>query len=120
MGRRGRYIPKRLPVKLVQVRKSLGLTQQQLLDLLDLPNEIQQSSISQYERGQIEPPIFVLLRYAEMANVWLEVLLRDNLDLPEKLPASPKSEGIKRPPTSHITSQATTKTAHGKATKPKT
>jgi transcriptional regulator with XRE-family HTH domain len=96
MGRRGRYIPKRLPEKLIQVRKSLGLTQQEMLQLLDLPHEILQTSISQYERGKIEPPLFVLLRYAEVANMWLEVLLRDNLDLPEKLPAHPKSEGVKR------------------------
>lgn len=96
MGRRGRYIPKRLPEKLIQVRKSLGLTQQKMLELLGLPNEILQTSISQYERGKIEPPLFVLLRYAEVANIWLEVLLRDEWDLPEKLPADPKSEGIKR------------------------
>jgi transcriptional regulator with XRE-family HTH domain len=96
MGRRGRYIPKRLPEKLIQVRKSLGLTQQKMLELLGLPNEILQTSISQYERGKIEPPLFVLLRYAEVANIWLEVLLRDERDLPEKLPANPKSEGTKR------------------------
>ena len=98
MGRRGRYIPKRLPEKLIQVRKSLGLTQQEMLELLELPDEILQTSISQYEHGKIEPPIFVLLRYDEAVNVWLEVLLRDNLDLPEQLPAHPKSEGIKRKP----------------------
>jgi hypothetical protein len=38
--------------------------------------------VSQYETGKIESPIFVLLRYAEVANVWLEMLVRDNLDLP--------------------------------------
>lgn len=63
--------------------------------LLDLPEGILQTSISQYERGKIEPPIFVLLRYSEMANVWLEVLVRDELELPEKLPAKLKSEGVK-------------------------
>jgi transcriptional regulator with XRE-family HTH domain len=94
MGRRARYIPARLPEKLIQIRKSMGLTQQEMLKLLDLPEEILQTSISQYERGQIEPPIFVLLRYADAANVWLEVLLRDNLDLPEKLPSTKKHEGV--------------------------
>jgi transcriptional regulator with XRE-family HTH domain len=95
MGRRARYIPERLPEKLTQIRKSLSLTQQGMLRLLALPDEILQTSISQYERGQIEPPIFVLLRYAEVANVWLEVIVRDNLDLPEKLPSPVKHEGIK-------------------------
>lgn len=67
-----------------------------MLERLDLPEEILQTSISQYERGKIEPPIFVLLRYADMANVWLEVLLRDQLDLPNKLPSAVKHEGLPR------------------------
>jgi transcriptional regulator with XRE-family HTH domain len=95
MGRRARYVPARLPQKLIQIRKSLMLTQQEMLGLLKLPEEILQTSISQYERGKIEPPIFVLLRYSEVANVWLEVLVRDELDLPKELPAHTKSEGIR-------------------------
>ena len=94
MGRRARYIPARLPEKLILIRKSLGLTQQEMLGRLELPEEILQTSISQYERGKIEPPIFVLLRYADVANVWLEVLLRDHLDLPDKLPSKVKHEGV--------------------------
>lgn len=96
MGRRARYIPARLPGKLLRIRESLGLTQQGMLERLDLPDEILQTSISQYERGRIEPPIFVLLRYADVANVWLEVLLRDQLDLPNKLPSPVKHEGEPR------------------------
>ena len=94
MGRRARYIPARLPEKLIQIRKAMGLTQQEMLERLDLPEEILQTSISQYERGKIEPPIFVLLRYADVANIWLEVLLRDQLDLPNQLPSTVKHEGI--------------------------
>jgi transcriptional regulator with XRE-family HTH domain len=96
MGRAARHIPSRLGEKLLGLRNSLCLTQEQMLKRLDLPGEIQQTSISQYERGKIEPPIFVLLRYAEVANVWLEVLLRDELELPDKIPAKPKSEGVRR------------------------
>jgi transcriptional regulator with XRE-family HTH domain len=99
MGRRARYIPARLPEKLLQIRKSLGLTQEEMLKRLDLPEEILQTSISQYERGKIEPPIFVLLRYADVINVWLEVLLRDQLELPDKLPSTLKHEGVRRPAT---------------------
>jgi transcriptional regulator with XRE-family HTH domain len=99
MGRAARHIPSRLGEKLLRLRNSLGLTQAQMLQRLNLPREIQQTSISQYERGKIEPPIFVLLRYAEVANVWLEVLLRDELDLPEKIPSPTKHEGIARPST---------------------
>jgi transcriptional regulator with XRE-family HTH domain len=67
-----------------------------MLKRLMLPDEILQTSISQYERGKIEPPIFVLLKYADVANVWLEVLLRDELDLPDEIPSRVKHEGIKR------------------------
>lgn len=98
MGRRARYIPARLPEKLIRIRQCLGLTQQGMLERLDPPEEILQTSISQYERGKIEPPIFVLLRYADVANVWLEVLLRDELDLPDKLPGTVKHEGVPRTP----------------------
>jgi transcriptional regulator with XRE-family HTH domain len=94
MGRRARYIPTRLPEKLILIRKSLRLTQQEMLERLELPEEILQTSISQYERGKIEPPIFVLLRYADVVNVWLEVLLRDHLDLPDTLPSKVKHEGL--------------------------
>lgn len=101
MGRRARYIPVRLPEKLIQIRKALGLTQQEMLERLDLPEGILQTSISQYERGKIEPPIFVLLRYADIANVWVEVLLRNELDLPDKIPTQVKHEGIKRKGSKH-------------------
>ena len=36
------------------------------------------------------------LEYARAAGVYMEVLVDDKLDLPEKLPANPKSEGIMR------------------------
>ena len=101
MGRRARYIPSRLPQKLIQIRKSLGLTQQEMIKFLDLPEAILQTSISQYERGKIEPPIFILLEYAHVARVFVDVLVDDDLDLPEKLPANPKSEGIRRKKHSH-------------------
>ena len=96
MGRAARYLPTRLGEKLRHIRGCLGLTQEQMLKRLELPDEILQTSISQYERGKIEPPIFVLLKYADTANVWLEVLLRDELDLPDEIPTRVKHEGIKR------------------------
>jgi len=96
VGRAARHIPARLGEKLRQIRVALGLTQEAMLARLSLPAEILQTSISQYERGQIEPPIFVLLRYAEVANVWLEALVRDELELPEQLPSRRKHAGVKR------------------------
>ena len=98
MGRasRRRYMPTRIGEKLLQIRQRFNLTQQEMLERLALPSEITQSNISAYERGTKELPLFVLMKYAELANVWIDVLVKDSLELPEKLPASPKSEGIRR------------------------
>lgn len=98
MGRASRkqYVPARLGEKFLQIRAALNLTQQSMLDLLDLPPEFSQSNISAYERGTKEPPIFVIMRYAEVANVWMDVLVQDSLDLPHVIPSRRKHEGLKR------------------------
>jgi hypothetical protein len=38
-----------------------------------------------YERGMKEPPIFVIMKYAHVANVWIDVLVEDSLDLPSRI-----------------------------------
>jgi transcriptional regulator with XRE-family HTH domain len=55
------------------------------------------SSISGYELGTREPPLPVLLEYARVANVSVEALIDDELNLPDELPAVLKSEGLRRP-----------------------
>jgi transcriptional regulator with XRE-family HTH domain len=85
-----KYLPKRLGVKLRQIRVALGLTQEEMLKLLDLPSVISQSTLSAYERNAKLPPYFVLARYGDVANIWIDVLVRDSLDLPEKLPSPTK------------------------------
>ena len=57
---------------------------------------VRRTAISAYELGDREPPLPVLLRYAEIANVYLEAIVNDRVDLPTKLPSRTKSEGIKR------------------------
>lgn len=99
MGLTPRPKPVRLPEKLRQIRLSLGLSQNEMLRRLGLKDATFRSSISGYELGTREPPLPVLLEYAHVANVWLDVLADDNLDLPERLPSPAKHEGIKRKPT---------------------
>lgn len=96
MGSARRPRPERLPAKLVMIRNKIdgGLSQNEMIRKLGMENEIEQERISKYERGIIEPPWFVLCAYAETANVWLEVLVKDDLNLPEQLPSREKSEGI--------------------------
>src|SRR5437868_3186260 len=99
MGRAPRPKPARLAAKLTHVRSALGLSQDEMLARLGLSEAegLFRSSISGYERGTREPPLPVLLEYARAANVSVEALIDDALDLPSKLPASPKSGGIRRP-----------------------
>jgi transcriptional regulator with XRE-family HTH domain len=40
------------------------------------------ASISGYEKGQREPPLLVLLRYARLAGVTMETLVDDRLKMP--------------------------------------
>jgi transcriptional regulator with XRE-family HTH domain len=89
-------MPTRLGEKFLQIREALDLTQQSMLERLELPAEITQSNISAYERGTREAPVFVIVRYAEIANVWVDVLVKDSLDLPVSLPSLRKHEGIQR------------------------
>jgi len=53
-------------------------------------SKIHPAHVSGYERGEREPPLPVLLMYARLAGVCLDVLVDDEQDLPDKLPAKPK------------------------------
>lgn len=96
MGQSSRPKPERLAEKLLEVRSKLGLSQNGLIKRLGLSDELTQARVSAYERAVREPPLLVLLRYAEISGVYVDALINDALGLPERLPASPKSEGIKR------------------------
>jgi hypothetical protein len=67
-----------------------------MIERLGSPEGLLGTSISGYERGVREPPLLILLKYSRIAGVYLEVLVDDTLDLPERLPANPGGEGIKR------------------------
>lgn len=96
MGKTQRPRPERLPEKLLQIRLSLGLSQNEMIRRLGLADELLQASISGYELGTREPPLPILLRYAQVSNVYVDVLIDDSLNLPEKLPSKTKSEGLVR------------------------
>ncbi len=88
MARGARLKPKRLAQKLVELRTALGLSQNEIIRELGV--DLTQNRISEYETGKGEPPLPVLLRYARVAGICVEVLIDDDLDLPAKLPARPK------------------------------
>lgn len=74
--------PKRLAEKLKQIRIQKNLSQNEILQKLGFDNILFQGNISQYELGRREPPLTVLLAYARLAEISLEILIDDNLDLP--------------------------------------
>ena len=86
----------RLAEKLLQVRLALGLSQQEMLKRLGVEDMIVYNRISNYERGDREPPLPILLQYARVAGVHTEALIDDELDLPARLPGTVKHDEIKR------------------------
>ncbi|HEX8560667.1 MAG TPA: helix-turn-helix transcriptional regulator [Pyrinomonadaceae bacterium] len=96
MGTKARLKQERLGEKLLQIRLALGLSQTELLHRLGAENLISYTQISRYETGQREPPLRILLQYARTANVSVEALIDDGLDLPDKLPSARRHEGVRR------------------------
>ena len=97
MGKHPRRRQKRLAEKLLQVRLALGLSQNEMLHRLGAEEDLYRTNISNYELGEREPPLYVLLGYARLAGVCLDVLVDDDLDLPAKLPAKPKHTAKHKP-----------------------
>jgi transcriptional regulator with XRE-family HTH domain len=76
----------RLSEKLLQIRLALGLSQSEMHRRLGVEDMVVYNRISDYELGNREPPLKILLLYARVAGVSMEVLADDDLDLPKRLP----------------------------------
>ncbi len=85
MSRKSRLRVKNLPEKLRKIRQALNLSQGGMLQLLDFEELTDRSVISGYERGEREPPLPVVLRYARVAGVSVDCLIDDELNLPEQI-----------------------------------
>ena len=91
MGQSSRPRPKRLALKLRQLRELLSFTQEQLAEAVEyIESPPQPGHISEYERGRREPSLLFLLAVSRLAGVGMEVLVDDELNLPDKLPRSGK------------------------------
>jgi transcriptional regulator with XRE-family HTH domain len=101
MGRAPGYKPSRLGEKIIEIRQKLGLSQNGLIRYLGLTEELFQGDISAFELGNRIPDLRTLLLLAKAVGVYVDALIDDELDLPEKLPANPKTEGTRRKKTSH-------------------
>lgn len=93
MGRARRQHPKRLGEKLREIRERLDLTQEMMAERLkDTKSSVRPGHISELERGLREPTLPMLLRYARIAGVYVDVLIDDDLDLPKHLPSKKRSK----------------------------
>lgn len=89
MGKKRRAQPERLAEKLLEIRQRLDLSQEQMSERLqDVPAPPYPGLISRYEQGKAEPSLLILLAYARLAGVQMEVLVDDHLELSEQLLAS--------------------------------
>lgn len=77
--------PKHLAEKLRQIRVALGLSQTEMHRRLRVEDEIPYTRISDYELDKSEPTLMILLRYARVAGVSMDVLVDDEMDLPARL-----------------------------------
>jgi len=100
MGKGVRTRPERLAEKLLQIRLELGLSQSEMVKRLGLEDVIAHTKISHYELERREPTLPILLGYARAAGVCVDVLIDDELDMPEKLPSIAEHKGITRKRTS--------------------
>lgn len=82
MGRSHRPRPKYLAKKLLQIRKQLAISQVEMVRCLGF-RTIHPAHVSGYERGEREPPLPVLLKYAQLIGVSTDYLIDDKLNLPK-------------------------------------
>ena len=73
--------PKHLAKKVLQIRRSLGISQGEMVKRLGVQELIDHTTISKYELDKNEPPLAILLAYARLAGIPVEQLIDDELDL---------------------------------------
>ena len=84
MGRAALQKPARLAEKLSDIRQRLELSQNGLIRFLGFEDELTQAEISAFERGVRIPSLIILLRYARSVGINVEVLIDDDLELPNR------------------------------------
>jgi transcriptional regulator with XRE-family HTH domain len=84
MGQAPRNKPERLGEKLLQIREALGLSQREMAEQLAKRTgfKITNTHVSHYERDSAEPFLETTLAYSRLANVHMEQIVDDDLDLP--------------------------------------
>lgn len=89
---KSRKNPKKLAEKLKRIRLALHQSQRSVIKYLDAEDELIQSHISAFENNNNNriPSLNILLKYARAVNISTDVLIDDEIDLPEELPVKVK------------------------------
>jgi transcriptional regulator with XRE-family HTH domain len=84
MGTREAERPERLAEKLRRIRLKLGLSQAKMAEALEQYGvKVHRGYISFYENDIRVPPILIVLGYARLSKVSMELLIDDERDLPK-------------------------------------
>jgi transcriptional regulator with XRE-family HTH domain len=82
MGSASRGKPEKLGKKLLSIRQSFGYSFSQMAEQLsDDKIVVLRTNVYRFEKGLREPSLIVLLRYARLVNISLDVLADNELKL---------------------------------------
>ena len=81
MAKAARPRPVKLAEKLKQIRVHLGYSQDEMLRALGLAEKSNRSLISGFEIGTKEPSLITLIAFADLVNVTVDAIVRDDIKL---------------------------------------
>ena len=73
--------PKHLAKKVLQIRRSLGVSQGEMVRRLGVQKLIDHTTISKYELDKNEPPLSILLAYSRVAGIPVEQIIDDDVSV---------------------------------------
>ncbi len=92
MGKKPRRKPRRLGKKLRQIRLALGLSQNEMLKRMRLDGKYGRNNLSNFELNKREAPLPIVLGYARLGRIRVDVIVDDQLELPDRLKILPVLE----------------------------
>ena len=73
--------PKHLAKKLLHIRRTLRMSQAEIVKQLGVQDLIHYTNISKYELDKNEPPLAIVLAYARLVGISVEQIIDDEIEL---------------------------------------